>query len=65
MLLLEKLTLLEEDYDYLAKGIIVGAGIGILIGFIINDTILAFSTCTFIGMTFSLGCSVYKKIKHK
>lgn len=65
MLLLEKLILSEQDYDYLAKGIALGAGIGILLGVFIEDIVLAFSACTVIGIVFSLGYSLYKKIKIK
>lgn len=65
MLLLEKLILSEQDYDYLAKGIALGAGIGILLGVFVDDIVLAFSACTVIGIVFSLGYSLYKKVKYK
>ncbi|MBE6052423.1 MAG: hypothetical protein E7212_00700 [Clostridium sartagoforme] len=63
--MLEKLILSDQDFDYLAKGIALGAGIGIIIGVFIDNIILAFSTCTALGITFSLMISLYKKIKHK
>ena len=63
--MLEKLILSDEDYDHLAKGIALGAGIGILLGIFINDVILAFSACTIVGIVFSLGHSLYKKFKHQ
>lgn len=62
---LEKLILSDQDYDYLAKGIALGAGIGILLGIFVDDIILAFSACTVIGIISSLGYSVYKKIKYR
>lgn len=64
MLLLEKLFLSEEDYDHLAKSIILGTGIGILIliGIFIDNIILSFSACTAIAISFSLLRLLYKKL---
>ncbi len=61
---MEKLFLSDEDYDRLAKGIFLGAGIGILIGSFVGNIILLFSACTVIGIVFAFGSSLYKKIKH-
>ena len=61
--MLEKLILSEQDYDYLAKGIALGAGIGILVGIFVDDIILAFSACTVFGIIASLSYSFYKKQK--
>lgn len=63
--MLEKLILSDKDYDYLAKGIALGAGVGISLGIFIDDIILAFSACTVIGIVFSLGYSFYRKVKFK
>ncbi len=63
--MLEKLILSDQDYDYLAKGIALGAGMGILLGIFIDDIVLAFSAGTFLGIVFSLGYSFYKKFNHK
>lgn len=60
---MEKLVLSEQDYDYLAKGIALGAGIGIFIGIFVDDIILAFSACTVLGIILSLVYSFYKKSK--
>lgn len=60
---MEKLVLSEQDYDYLAKGIALGAGIGIFIGVFVDDIILAFSACTVLGIILSLLYSFYKKVK--
>ncbi|WP_243190685.1 hypothetical protein [Clostridium gallinarum] len=62
-MLVEKLVLSEQDYDYLAKGIALGAGCGIFIGVFVNDIILSFSACTVLGIVLSLMYSFYKKIK--
>ena len=62
VLLLEKLFLSEEDYDHLAKSIILGTGIGILIGIFIDNIILSFSACTAIAISFSLLRLLYKKL---
>ncbi|MDZ5000938.1 hypothetical protein GNF79_18115 [Clostridium perfringens] len=63
--MLEKLILSDEDYDYLAKGIALGAGVGILMGFFIDNIILTFSACSVVGIICSLGYSFYKKSKHR
>ena len=63
--MLEKLVLSDQDYDYLAKGIAVGAGIGILLGFFIDNIILTFSACSVIGIISSLGYSFCMKSKSK
>lgn len=62
--MLEKLFLSEKDYDYLAKSIILGAIIGIFIGIVINNIVLAFSVCTAIGILLSFLYSLYKKFKY-
>ncbi|MCR1953085.1 MULTISPECIES: hypothetical protein [unclassified Clostridium] len=62
---MEKLILSDQDYDYLAKGIAVGAGIGIFLGFFIDNIILTFSGCSVIAIISSLGYSFYKKSKSK
>lgn len=65
MFSLEKLILSDEDYDYLAKGIAIGAGIGIFLGIFIDNIILTFSAGTVIGIIFSIGYSFYKKNKNR
>ena len=65
MSVVEKLILSDQDFDYLAKGIALGAGIGIIIGAFIDNIILGFSTCTVLGIIFSLIFSLYKKIRRK
>ncbi|WP_084767101.1 hypothetical protein [Clostridium nigeriense] len=60
---MEKLILSEQDYDYLAKGIALGAGIGIFLGIFVDDIILAFSACTVLGIISSLLYSFYRKQK--
>lgn len=62
---MEKLILSDEDYDYLAKGIALGAGIGILLGFFIDNIILTFSAGSVIGIISALGYSFYKKLKRR
>ena len=62
---MEKLILSEEDYDYLAKGIILGTIMGIIVGVFINDIILAFSIFTTLGLTLSILWAIYKKFKSK
>lgn len=63
--MLEKLILSDQDYDYLARGIATGAGIGILLGFFVDNIILTFSACSVIGIISALGYSFYKKSKSK
>lgn len=63
--MLEKLILSDEDYDYLAKGIVIGAGIGILLGLFIDNIILTFSGGSVVGIILSLGYSFYRKSKSK
>ncbi len=63
--MVEKLILSEEDYDYLAKGIILGTILGILIGIFINNIVFGFSICTTIGLTLSILWSIYRKFKPK
>lgn len=63
--MLEKLILSDEDYDYLAKGIALGAGIGIFLGLFIDNIILAFSACSVIGIISAFLYSFYKKSKIK
>lgn len=65
MFRLEKLILSDEDYDYLAKGIAIGAGIGIFAGVFIDNIILTFSAGAVMGIIFSIGYSFYKKYKNK
>ncbi|VYT97497.1 hypothetical protein [Clostridium tertium] len=62
---MEKLILSDEDYDYLAKGIALGAGIGILLGFFVDNIILTFSAGSVIGIISALGYSFYKDLKRK
>ena len=62
---MEKLILSDRDYDYLAKGIALGAGIGILLGVFVDNIILAFSACSVIGRISSFGYSFYKKLKYR
>lgn len=60
---MEKLILSDQDYDYLAKGIALGAGIGILLGFFTHNIILTFSAGSVIGIISALGYSFYKDFK--
>jgi uncharacterized membrane protein YoaK (UPF0700 family) len=62
---IERLILSEEDYDYLAKGIAIGAGVGVLIGLFVDNIILSFSAFTALGIIVSVAYSFYKKNKRK
>lgn len=60
---MEKIILSDEDFNYLAKGLAMGAGIGIFLGLFIDNMILSFSGCSIIGIIISLIYSKYKSIK--
>ncbi|WP_300382414.1 hypothetical protein [Clostridium sp.] len=60
---MKKMILSDEDFDYLAKGLAFGSGIGILLGIFIYNFILSFSGCSIIGIIIALIYSRYKSIK--
>jgi uncharacterized membrane protein YoaK (UPF0700 family) len=62
---IEKLSLSEEGYEYLAKGIAGGAGLGILIGLFVNNIIFTFSIFTVLGIIVSVFYSFYKSYKRR
>ncbi|GAB6168539.1 hypothetical protein JCM1393_09990 [Clostridium carnis] len=63
--MLERLTLSEEDYDYLAKGIALGVGCGILVGGFTGNVILTFAAGGVIGILGAFIYSFYRKSKNK
>lgn len=53
----------EEDYVYLAKSIIVGVGLGVLIGILIRKIILTFAIGGVIGILYSFIYFIYRIVK--
>ncbi|AYE34177.1 hypothetical protein [Clostridium septicum] len=51
--MLEKLSLSDEEYDYLAKCIAIGVGIGTFVGSLIGNVILGFAAGGVIGIVVS------------
>ncbi len=60
-----KLVLSEKDYEYLAKGIASGVGIGTTIGAIAGDVILFFSIGGVVGIIVATILSVLDRFKQK
>ncbi|ATD54040.1 hypothetical protein [Clostridium chauvoei] len=58
--MLEKISLSDEEYDYLAKGIAIGVGIGIFVGVLMGDVILGFSAGGVLGI---LGAGIHFLVK--
>lgn len=65
MIKIERLILSEEDYEYLARGIAIGAGLGVFIGLFVDNIIFSFSAFTTLGIIGSVFYSFYKKNKSK
>ena len=63
--MLEKISLTDKEYEYLAKGIAIGVGCGVLIGAIIGNVALTFSIGGVAGILGSLFYSWYEKKKNK
>ncbi|SHF16619.1 hypothetical protein [Clostridium fallax] len=59
----DKITLTEKENEYLAKGIAVGVGIGVLGGLIAGYVELGFAIGGVSGVIGSLGYSLY--MRHK
>lgn len=60
-----KISLTEEENEYLAKGIAVGAGLGVLLGVAVDNVVFGFSLGGVLGVLGSLAFSLYKKHKNK
>lgn len=61
--MLEKIQIIEEDYECLAKGIAIGVGLGVLVGAFIGNITFTFALGGVIGILISLGYSFLKKHK--
>lgn len=63
--MLEKLSLSDQEYDNMVKGIAIGVGLGILIGAILENVTFYFALGGVIGIIVSLIYSKYSKLKRK
>lgn len=63
--MLDKLSLTDKECENLAKGIAIGAGLGTLIGIIIDNVTFAFSFGGVVGIIGSLIYSTYIRYKKK
>lgn len=63
--MLDKISLTDKENELLAKGIAIGAGIGIVGGALLNYVALGFSAGCVAGILFSLTYSLYQRLKNK
>lgn len=63
--MLDKFSLTDKECENLAKGIAIGAGLGTLIGIIIDNVTFAFSFGGVAGIIGSLIYSTYVRCKKK
>lgn len=61
--LFKKVLLSDKDYEYLAKGIAMGGGMGILIGLLFDDVIFFFSLGGVVGVLFQSILILIRKFK--
>ncbi|GFP78547.1 hypothetical protein [Clostridium fungisolvens] len=63
--MLDKLSLTDKENDLLAKGIAIGAGVGILVGALLNYVTLGFAAGGVVGILVSLTYSFYLRMRKK
>lgn len=61
--MIEKIILSDQDYEYLTKGIVIGVGVGILVGLLLENVIFGFASGGVIGIISSFIYSYYKKVR--
>lgn len=63
--MLEKISLSDRECEILAKGIAVGAGVGVFAGIFVENVPLVFSLGGVLGIIGSLIYCTYEKYKKK
>ncbi|GFZ34537.1 hypothetical protein CSC2_50630 [Clostridium zeae] len=63
--MLDKLSLTDKENDLLAKGIAIGAGVGIVGGALLNYVTLGFAAGGVVGILVSLTYSFYLRMRKK
>ncbi|MGL5152614.1 MAG: hypothetical protein ACRC7N_18805 [Clostridium sp.] len=63
--MLDKISLSDKECEYLAKGIAIGAGCGVVIGAVMDAVPLVFSIGGVVGIIGSLIYCAYDKHKKK